>query len=461
MITTDTIRLSMPVPLPALAVLAMLHAPAVAKSESKPPSTPPAVTFNKDVAPLLFKHCASCHRPGEVGPFSLLGYADAKKRAKQLLAVTETRLMPPWKAESHGQFQNERRLGEAEINTLKKWVASGMEEGKATDLPKPPVFPKGWQIGEPDLVLDPGEDYKVPAEGRDIYRNFVIPTNFDKDRYLRAVEIRAGNARAVHHVLLFLDTSGAARRLDARDPGPGYSTFGGPGFLPSGGVGGWAPGNLPQVLPDGIGHQLPKGADIVMQVHYHPTGKPETDRTRLGLHFTTKPVDKIIRTLPVINFTFNIPPGESHHRVDASFPVLTDVTIHSVTPHMHLLGKEMFVYATLPDGTRKSLVRVPKWDFNWQTTYVYKEPLKLPRGASVRLEAAYDNSESNPNNPSRPPKAVRWGEQTTDEMCIAFLAYTVDAEKMTEGKPASGVPNLFGGGTTGRRAERFLLGKKP
>jgi hypothetical protein len=173
-------------------------------------------------------------------------------------------------------------------------------------------------------------------------------------------------------------------------------------------------------------------------------------------------VDKLIRTLPVINFTFNIPPGESRHRVDAAFPVLTDVTVHSVTPHMHLLGKEMRVYASLPDGSEKPLVNVPKWDFNWQTTYAYKEPVKLARGAAVKLEAVYDNSESNPNNPNRPPNAARWGEQTTDEMCIAFLAFTVDAEKLTEGKPATGVRSLFGfGGQARRRAERAIRDGKP
>jgi mono/diheme cytochrome c family protein len=392
-----------------------------------------APTFDKDIAPMIYKNCAVCHRPGEVAPFSLLNYGDAGKRAKQIARVTGDRIMPPWKAEAgFGEFANDRHLTPEQIALIQDWAEAGAPEGNSADLPTAPKFAEGWTLGEPDVVLEPDEDYQLAAEGPDIYRCFVVPTKFTENHYIRAIEVRPGNRKVVHHVIVHYDTTGAARELDARDPGPGYTAFGGVGFRSSGMIGGWAPGNYPTFLPDGVGRMVPSGADLVMQVHYHRSGKLETDRTKVGLYFVKGTVDKRIRAKMVLGLPLRIPAGDSDYVVHASLPVMQDVTAYRVTPHMHLLGKEMKVTATLPDGTLMPLVHVTDWDFNWQTSYQFKTPLHLPAGSRLDLEAHYDNSAGNPVNPNNPPKLVHWGEQTTDEMCLAFVSFTLDKEHLTQ-----------------------------
>ncbi len=416
------------------------------------------ITFTKDIAPIVFNKCASCHRPGEVSPFTLLNYQDVKKRAKQIGIVAEHRIMPPWKAEpGFGEFKDSRFLTKDQIQTINDWVGEGAPEGNPADLPPAPKFASGWTLGQPDMVAEPSEEYSLNAEGRDVYRNFVIPTSLTENRWVSAIEVRPGNRKIVHHVLVYLDTSGAARRLDAADPGPGYSTFGGVGFLPSGSLGGWAPGNVQRPLPLGVGMDLPKGADIVLQVHYHKSGKVETDRTKLALYFCKAPVDKRFRWVPVLNPALNIPPGDANYEVRAGMPLMNDATLVNVTPHMHLLGREMSVVASKPNGEQVKLVRIPDWDFNWQNTYTFKEPLKLPRGSNISLVAKYDNSTGNPRNPNNPPKSAHWGEQTTDEMCIAFVGYTIDAEQLTKGISIQG-QREFGreGGGRGARLLNLL-----
>jgi len=428
-----------------LALLALLaFAAPRAKSNPRPKTPEPkplaysprpanTLTFAKDVAPILFANCASCHRAGEVAPFNLTSYADAAKRAKTIANVVEKRVMPPWKAAPGPAYVDECRLTDDQIGLIKQWAAEGAKEGNAADLPPLPKFPDGWRNGKPDLIVAMPEPYTVPAEGRDIYRNFVIPTGFTEDRWLSAVEIHPGNRRVVHHVLVHLDVSGKARELDAKDPGPGYRTGGGVGFSSAGQIGGWAPGNIARRLPDGIAMPVPKNSDIVIQVHYNLNGKPETDRTQIGLYFAKAPVDKRARLFPLAG-RVNIPAGDADHVVTSSMPVPSDVTLRSVMPHMHLLGRAMKISATLPDGKELPLVHVPDWDFNWQMSYAFQEPVKLPRGSKVTLEARYDNSANNPRNPNSPPKPVRWGEQTTDEMCLAYLNFTVDSESLTQGK---------------------------
>ena len=392
-----------------------------------------APTFDKDIAPIVFHNCAVCHRPGEVAPFSLLTYGDASKRAKQIARVTGDKIMPPWKAEpGFGEFTNDRHLSAEQIALFRDWAESGTPEGSSKDLPPAPKFTDGWTLGEPDVVLEPDEDYDLGAEGPDIYRCFVIPTKLTEDHYIRALEVRPGNRKVVHHVIVHFDTTGAARELDARDPGPGYTAFGGVGFRSSGMIGGWAPGILPSFLPEGVGRMLPSNADLVVQVHYHRSGKPEKDRTKVGLYFARGTVDKKIRAWPLAKLLLRIPPGESNYVARASLDIPQDLTAYRVTPHMHLLGKDMKVTATLPDGSLVPLVHVSDWDFNWQTSYVFKNPLHLPKGTRLDMEAHYDNSSGNPLNPANPPKLVRWGEQTTDEMCLAFVAYTLDKEHLTK-----------------------------
>jgi mono/diheme cytochrome c family protein len=398
------------------------------------------VTYTKDIAPILYQNCASCHRTGEIGPFALMSYKDAKKRAAQLASVTESRFMPPWHADSHGEFQDERKLTPEQIATIKAWVAAGSPEGSPSAAPKPPQFPQGWSLGKPDLILEPAKAYALAAEGGDVYRCFVVPGGQTEDRYIAAIEVRPGNAKVVHHVIAYLDGTGKAKALEAanKDGQSGYTSYGGIGTTPSGALGGWAPGNMPRLLPDGVGTLLPKGSDVVLQVHYHRSGKPETDQTKIGLYFCKKPVEKRMRIMPVIGL-LSIPAGEANYTVNGfPMPLRSDATILGVMPHMHLLGKNMTVTAGLPDNTTKTLVKVPSYDFNWQTTYMYKAPVKVPQGTRLGLTAHYDNSSSNPRNPNSPPKQVGWGEQTTDEMCIAFVYYTLDKEQLTKGIAAEG-----------------------
>ncbi len=385
-------------------------------------------SYNKDIAPILWKNCAGCHRPGEVGPFSLLTYNDAVKRASFLEDVTASRKMPPWKAEAgFGSFLDERRLSPEEIKRIGDWIEAGVPEGDPKDLPPAPKFPQGWQLGTPDLVLKVDEPFAVPASGRDIYRCFVIPIPIDANRTVAAVEFRPGNRKVVHHALLYLDDTGAGRAKDVAEPGLGYASFGGPGILPTGGLGGWAPGSVPRLLPDGIGKFLRKGSDLVLQIHYHPDGKPETDQSVVGVYFTKTPAQKIVGGIAVRSRDLNIPPGEGRHHVTAqSAPLPVDVQAIGVAPHMHTIGKEMKVVAESPDGKTTPLIWIKDWDFNWQGQYQYRLPVKLVKGSVIKVDAYYDNSASNPSNPSNPPRRVRWGEQTTDEMCLLGVQVVTD-----------------------------------
>ncbi|MCS6775161.1 MAG: redoxin family protein [Chloroherpetonaceae bacterium] len=425
--------------------------------DTKPAKTQEArVTYARDVAPILQQNCLVCHRQGEVAPFALETYAQARVWARQIKIYTQNRRMPPWRANSNGEFHNERRLTDQQIATLAAWVDAGAPPGDLKQTPPPPKFPSGWQLGEPDVVLEMPETYEVPAEGRDVYRCFVIPTGFTEDRWVTGVEVRPGNRAVVHHVIGYLDRSGRARQLDAADPGPGYNnpTPGNvPGFVPVGMLAGWAPGNAPQVMPPGVGMLVPRGADLVLEVHYHMNGKPEKDRTKIGLHFAKGPIEKAMHTMAVLTTSIRIPPGEANHVIrtnnivylpDAINPMFRmglslgqDITVLSVMPHMHLIGRSMKVRAILPDGSERLLVDVPDWDFNWQMTYVFKQPVRLPRGTRLEVEARYDNSSSNPFNPNTPPKEVRYGEQSTDEMCVAFLNYTQDSQRLNTNSGAA------------------------
>jgi thiol-disulfide isomerase/thioredoxin len=389
-------------------------------------TTPPgAITYADTIAPILNRNCVSCHRSGEIGPMPLTNYEQAARYATNIASVTQSNLMPPWKpVAGHGDFADERRLTAEQVAAIKQWAENGAPEGDSSKTPPPPQFASDWTLGKPDLVLKMPEAWHVPASGADNYRCFVLPTGLTEDKEVVGVEYRAGNKSVVHHVIGYIDVAGAGREKDATDPGPGYTAFGGPGFMPYGEVGGWAPGNLPKFLPEGVGRKLPAGSDIIIQVHYHANGQPEQDITQVGLYFAKKPVTKPFRIIPVAVPRLDIQPGDASYTVSQTYPVPLDATIHQVTPHMHLLGKKIEMTATLPDGKVIPLIKIDDWDFKWQDSYVYKEPIHLPKGSKVTLTATYDNSTANPRNPSNPPKPVTWGEATTDEMCIGFLGFT-------------------------------------
>jgi mono/diheme cytochrome c family protein len=402
--------------------------------EDKPRAKGPAKpTYAADVAPILNARCVSCHRPGEVAPFSLVGYDNAKKWSGMTANVTEQRIMPPWKAAAgYGEFQHENRLTDAEIATLRAWHATGAPRGDRKKEPAPPTFSSAWTLGEPDLLLSPTKSFRLGADGEDVYRNFVIKTDFKEPRWVKAIDVRPGNKKVVHHVIAFLDKRGQAQTLEARqnDGQEGYtSDGGGVGFLPSGALGGWAPGVRAMRSPDGTAFRLDPGTTVVMQVHYHKSGKPEEDKTQLALYFAKEPIEREMSLHWIFNFTVNIPPGEKNHRMSRTYTYDRDETIYTVMPHMHLVGKSMKSWLEFPDGTTRPLVNVDRWDFNWQLVYPFKEPIKVPKGTKQIVEAVYDNSSDNPNNPNNPPKTIRWGEETTDEMFLMITAFTVDRKE--------------------------------
>ncbi len=388
-----------------------------------------AVTYYRDVLPILQERCQSCHRPDQVAPFSLLSYEDAKSWAGEIKQFVKGRLMPPWQAEpGHGDFMDVRRMTQKEIDTVCAWVDDGAPAGRKKDAPPAKKWEDGWTLGKPDLVLTMEEAYQVGATGEDDFRCFVLPTGLTEDKQVVAMEVRAGNPRVLHHILAFTDTQGRGRALDAKDPAPGYNAGpGGIGFFPSGGLGGWAPGNMPRFMPEGVARPLPKGSDLVIQAHYHKTGKPEKDKTSIGLYFAKEPVKYTAMIWPLTRLDINIPPGVERHEVKASMKTPMAIKAFSITPHMHLLGKEMKVTATLPDGTVKDLVWVKNWDYRWQDTYRYKEMVELPAGTLLEMRAYFDNSANNPRNPSNPPQTVRFGEQTTDEMAFAFIDFITES----------------------------------
>ncbi len=380
------------------------------------------VTYAKHIAPIMQEYCQPCHRPGEVAPFPLMTYRDAFTWRKEVVKYVQSRQMPPWKPEpGYGEFQHGRRLSDEQIALIAKWVESGAPMGNTKDLPPPRQFTSGWALGEPDIVYEMPEEYELGPTGEDEYRHFVIPTNFDSDVFVRAIDIQPGNRNIVHHVIVYEDTSGTARRLDEQDPAPGYAAFGWPGFVPAGMLGGWAPGTTAIQLPEGTGYRLKKGADVVLQIHYYRTGKPERDRTRIGIYLEKSPNPKPVGIAWIINPLFRIPAGAERHEVRAMWIAPRDVDVVAITPHMHLIGREMKVDAYTPDGKTIPLVWIKDWDFKWQDTYHYKSPVRLPRGTRVEVRAFYDNSANNPNNPNNPPKMIGWGERTTDEMCLVFL----------------------------------------
>ena len=388
-----------------------------------------AVTFNRDIAPILFENCVVCHRPGESAPFSLLEYAEAKKRAGLIAALTASRFMPPWlPARGEVAFLGERGLDDEQIALIRRWVDEGAVEGDPGDLPPPPRFAEGWQLGTPDVVLDVPTPLTVPAEGVDVFRNIVLPIPISTPRWVKAVEFRPGNPRVVHHAVIQVDRSRSSRRRDAEDEEPGFPGMDMAGSEPPGGQSiGWTPGKVP-VVDERLAWRLEPGTDMVVQLHMLPTGKPEPVAPRVGLYFTDEAPEAQAFSLLLRNDDIDIPAGDANHVVKETLTLPVGVEVLGVYPHAHYLGKTIEARATLPDGDTRTLIHIPKWDFNWQDDYRYREPLRLPAGTRIDVRFVYDNTAANPLNPHNPPRRVRFGNRSSDEMATLTLQVVPEHE---------------------------------
>jgi hypothetical protein len=432
--------------------------PIGAQSPAAPAAATVSPTFNREVAPILYQSCTNCHRPGEVAPMSLLTYKDARPWAKSIAARVTAGTMPPWHADpATGDFLNDRRLSGADQETILEWAAAGAPEGDPGDLPAQPHYADGWMIGQPDAVLTMQEDYPIPAGGTISYQYFEVPTHFAEDRWIQAFEVRPGNRAVVHHVIVYTRppapaTPSQPAARPARRPAPVFTFAEGmdipPGqtggadlpadqqkpsgpndrpapkvFGPS--IGAYVPGNSGRVYQAGTAVRLVAGSTIIFQMHYTAKGQATTDRTSIGLIFAKTPPRTELRSTALINGSLHIPAGDPDNRVDAVMTINRDVTLWAMLPHTHVRGKRWSYEVTFPDGRKQTILSVPNYDFEWQTDYVFKEPLKLPRGTTLHATAWYDNSPTNKSNPD-PTKDVWWGDQTWEEMMFTGLTYSVD-----------------------------------
>ncbi len=405
-----------------------------------------AITFNSHIAKIVHQRCASCHRPGQAAPFSLLNHEDVSKRAELIRAVTQTRYMPPWHAEpGYGNFKGERRMPDAEVDMLAAWVEAGAPEGSGS-APELPVFATGWKLGEPDMVVSMEAAYTVPPDGPDIYRNFPARVPTTEDKWIRAIEFQPQARTVVHHSLFKADPSGKARELDALDDEPGYTGMGGQ-IRGKVSLSGWAVGGGARIFPEEAPIRLPAASDFLFETHFHPSGKQETERSSIALYFSDEPASRsrISFQLPP-NFGtgagINIAPGDARYTIGESITLPAPIELYGVTPHAHYIGKEFKAWAELPDGSEVPLIWVKDWDFAWQDMYVYEEPVVLPAGATVYSRITYDNSADNPRNPSNPPKRVFWGRGSEDEMgSIIFTGLPVEEGATAEIRQAIGELN--------------------
>jgi hypothetical protein len=426
--------------------LAAITSVCVGMAGAAPQKTGPAAdnapTYTKDVAPILYKNCTSCHRPGEIAPMSLLTYDDVRPHARDIRDKIAEGTMPPWHAAMPaGTFLNERSLTAAEKSTILRWVANGAPKGDPKDLPPAPHYPQGWSIGTPDVVLEMQEDYKVPADGVIAYEYFYIPTNFTGPKWVQAIEVRPGNREVVHHVLVnykvrpdmqrppALKFDNEAQRIPPRAPGSHPSIR---DNVPARLIATYAPGTNPQVFRPGMAIRLEPGGVIELQMHYTATGEAATDRTRVGLIFSKDPSPREVRASQFFNATLSLPAGAADVAVNAQVEFLQDATVWGLFPHTHVRGKKWEYVLQLPDGTKRTILSVPQYDFNWQTYYMFAEPLQVPKGTKILSTAWYDNSAANRSNPD-PGTHVKWGDQTWEEMQYTGILYTPSSAPSTAG----------------------------
>ena len=402
---------------PVVLLFACLFAMTTSSAEDTGKVVDNNATFTKDVAPIFYKNCTACHRPGEVAPMSLLTYKDARPWAKAIREKVVEKQMPPWHADPrHGEWLNDRRIGQETIDTIVKWVDGGAREGDPKDLPPAPEYAEGWRIGKPDQTFSIPEQ-AVPADGVVSYQYLTVPTNFKEDRWITAAEIRSTGHDVVHHVIVFVQEPGATRAE---------------GRL----LVGFAPGEQPLMFAPGFAKKVPAGSNLVFQVHYTPNGTAARNISTVGLIYAKTPVKYAVVTRPVLETRFVIPAGDSDYEVRSAYTFSEPAHLYSFMPHMHLRGKDFVYRAVFPDGTSKILLSVPNYDFSWQTYYVTKEPVAVPKGTRIECVAHYDNSTNNKYNPD-PTKAVRWGDQTWEEMMIGWMSFVYDTPspaKPTESK---------------------------
>jgi mono/diheme cytochrome c family protein len=459
-------KLALPILIAAVALIGF--------TTSSANSTSKEVTFSKDVAPIFFNNCAECHRPGEAAPMSLLSYKEARPWAKSIKEKVVTKQMPPWHADPHyGKFSNDRRLTQAQIDTVAQWVDQGAKEGNPKDLPAAPKFVEGWIIGKPDIVLQMPEEFTLEASGPDEYQYFEVPTNFKEDVYVQMAEARPGNRKIVHHIIAFVSPPAkdgkqmqftkeqiekyqqeAEKKSMFRKEGflmrmkPGMPVYDDGCSLPNGGNGdsldtkeqssgfdllvGFAPGMPPGIMEPGTVKRIPAGSKLILQMHYSKTaGKVEKDRSSIGLILAKQPADKHVYTHGIANVYFQIPPGADNHKVTSCWTAKEDIHLSTLMPHMHLRGKAMKFEAFYPDGRSEILIDVPNYSFSWQTVYYLKNPVAIPKGTRLVVTALFDNSTNNKYNPD-PKQAVRFGDPTYDDMMIGWISYTVDKQRLRD-----------------------------
>jgi tetratricopeptide (TPR) repeat protein len=376
------------------------------------------ITFTKDVAPLMFDRCGTCHRPGGSGPFSLLTYPHVKARAAQIATVTASGFMPPWKADADsGPFVGQKPLTTAERDTIRRWVDGGAIEGDPRDLPAMPQWADGWQLGAPDLIVTVPEAFQLQADGTDVFRIFALPLPVSGPRYVRGIEFRPGNARVVHHANIRIDRSPASRRLDEADPAPGYD-----GLMPrsaeypEGHFLGWTPGQIAPLVSADLAWRLDPGTDLVLQLHMQPSGTVERVQPSIGIYFSDTPPTSTPAILRLGSQGIDIPAGEARHTISDRYVLPVDATVLAVQPHAHYRAREIVGTATLPDGSTRALIHIAQWDFRWQHVYRYEQPISLPRGTTLSMQYTFDNSAENVRNPQQPPARVLWGQRSKDEM---------------------------------------------
>jgi hypothetical protein len=420
-------------------------------------ATAAAPTFSGEVAPIMYAKCVACHRPGEVAPMSLITYKDVRPWASSIREKVTSRVMPPWHADrQYGAFRNEQSLTQNEIDTIVKWVNAGAPEGNPSRMPALPKFPEGWQIGTPDVVFEMPATYSIPAKGEIAYQYFEVPTNFTEDRWMQAGEVRAGDRAHVHHIIVYVKEPTAIPRPNVmvnrpimaaataspaavapaapaapRPAAPRAATDASP-VARTGDqmLVNWAVGEDAPMFQPGMAKRIPKGSSLVFQVHYTTNGTAGSDKSRIGLIFAKEPPKREVRTGMILNPLFAIPPGAANHEIQAEATFTEDVNVWSMHPHMHLRGKDMTYTATYPDGRSEIVLRVPKFDFGWQTDYWLAKPLMLPKGSKLHVSAHYDNSTANRANPDA-TATVRWGDQTWEEMMIGFFTYTVEGKAVS------------------------------